>query len=66
MISENAKVLLQEISAKYPDPMTVSSETDDLFALREADLILQWDLWPDGRRRWMVTPQGTALARNPK
>lgn len=55
--------LLEKIFAAYPEPFTVDPETDDLLTLRDADLIEEWDMWPDGRRRWIIRPEGrNALA----
>lgn len=60
-LSEGAKSLLKEIKAKWPDPLTVAPETEFLSELRLAELIEQWDMHPNGDRRWMVTKAGREL-----
>lgn len=35
-------------------------QIDGLIALRDSDLIEQYDSWPDGRRRWVATSAAKA------
>lgn len=60
-LSNEAKALLKEIKAKWPDPLTVAPETEFLSELRAAALVEQWDMHPNGDRRWIVTKAGREL-----
>jgi hypothetical protein len=57
-LSDEAETLLGRIAATWPDPMTLAPEPKELMELREADLVEQWDMHPNGDRRWMVTQAG--------
>jgi hypothetical protein len=63
-LSDVAKVWLKAAAVAYPEPVTISPktkpETVALLELRERDLIEQYDMWPNGDRRWLVTPAGRA------
>lgn len=59
-VSDKAKVLLSKIAEKWPDALTVAPEPDELMELREADLVEQWDMHPNGDRRWTATAAGRA------
>ena len=55
---------LRTIANGYPEPVTIYDDGDHLSALRDADLVEQYDMWPDGTRRWMITPAGRTALRN--
>jgi len=57
-LSDPASKLLWHIGYMWPEPLLVAPETDDLMALRELDYIEQWDSYPNGDRRWMITHEG--------
>lgn len=59
-LTEAEKSLLLTINKPWPESVTIHPETDALFSLREKDYIMQWDSWPDGRRRWVATHAGRA------
>lgn len=66
-LSSIALVMLKALKVAYPEPVTIApkDETDRaaLDQLREAEYVEQWDMWPNGDRRWMITPAGSeALA----
>lgn len=59
-----AQVMLKAATVAYPEPVTIAPKTKldtvALLELREHDLIEQWDMWPNGDRRWMATVAGRA------
>lgn len=59
-----AKVMLQALVIAYPEPLTIEPKTDveseALWELRNGDLIEQYDMWPNGDRRWIATSEGRA------
>lgn len=59
-LSEKQIGYLQTISNGYPEPVTIYNDGDHLSALIDADLIEQYDMWPDGTRRWIITQEGRA------
>ncbi len=63
-LSDIAKVMLKALSVAYPEPVTIEPKTElDNDALRElcvGDLVDLYDMWPNGDRRWLVTPAGRA------
>lgn len=63
-LSPTAKVMLKALVVAYPEALTIEPKTDldseALWQLRNGDLIEQWDMWPNGDRRWMVTHIGRA------
>ena len=54
--------LLRKIAAKWPEALKVAPEPPELMELREADLVEQWDMHPNGDRTWTVTKAGRELA----
>lgn len=52
VLSDQAVRLLSDIGATWPDALLVAPETADLMALRELDYVEQWDMLPNGDRRW--------------
>lgn len=66
ILSEPAKELLNKIKARWPDPLTVPNPAPDcLTELRENDLVEQWDMHPNGDRRWMITQAGRSVDLTP-
>lgn len=49
---------LKMLARAYPEPVTIWDEGGHLLALRDADFIDQYDMWPDGTRRWTITADG--------
>lgn len=63
-LSPTALIMLKALAVAYPEPLTIADktelETEALWELRNGDLIEQWDMWPNGDRRWMATAAGRA------
>lgn len=59
-----AKVMLKALVIAYPEPVTIAPKTEldseALWELRNGDLIEQYDMWPNGDRRWLATSVGRA------
>lgn len=58
-LSAAAQVMLKALTVAYPDPVTIEPKTDleteALWDLRNRELVEQWDMCPNGDRRWMAT-----------
>lgn len=65
-LSELATKMLGKVAAVSPDPLTIAPVDPDegraLDELRDAELIEQWDMWPNGDRRWVLTAAGRSRA----
>lgn len=63
-----ALTMLQALNVAYPEPVTIAPKDDAdeaaLNQLREADYVDQYDMWPNGDRRWLLTPAGRAALPN--
>lgn len=65
-LSPAAQVMLKAATVAYPEAVTIAPKTKldtvALLELRERDLIEQYDMWPNGDRRWTATAAGRAAA----
>lgn len=61
-LSPVAKIMLKAAAVAYPEALTIAPKTEldeqALRELRENELLEQYDMWPNGDRRWLITPAG--------
>lgn len=63
-----ALTMLKVAQVAYPEAVTIAPKdaTDEtaLNQLRDAEYVELYDMWPNGDRRWLITPLGRSRLTN--